>query len=273
MAPTGSTMARGATARAFKTALHDGATQLGVLCSTESAQIIELSAWHGVDYVIVDMEHGDGTNMGSVLSAIRAADAARIPCLVRVPEPTVTFTQRLLDWGAAGIVVPHVRSRADAELAVALCKYPPDGTRSASTMVRAARYCGAAEWDAYWRDANTSTVVGVLVEDGKGVSNLDDIASAPGIDFLWIGLGDLSQSLGVPRGTPQLDQARIAGLNAAKHNGIPALGSLPMSFATPREERRRDFAKAYDEGYRMFYVSDAQLYRSALAELVAVSSE
>ncbi len=245
-----------------------GEPLLGLLCATGSAQVIELGAWLGIDYVCLDMEHGDGLDMGVVPALIRTADAAGVPTIVRVPAADEAFVHRLLDWGALGICFPHIQTREDAERAVRLCKYPPEGDRSMSTFARSGRYGTHHGWDEQWRSANRETAIIALVEDPVGVSNLDEIAKVPGIDVLWIGRGDLAQKLGVPLDSPELAAPRRQGLDAAVANELAALTPLAPSLGSDREACRRQFQDAYNEGYRMFIWLDTAIFSAAIGELL-----
>lgn len=255
----------------FKTALAAGETLFGVLCGTGSAQIVELSGWLGFDFVLVDMEHGDGLDVGAVLPLIRAADVTGADTIVRVPRFDAGIIQNLLDYGAAGICVPHVQTREDAELAVRATKYPPDGNRAMSPYVRASRYVTSTTWPEFFPLANAETVVMVIVEEEAGLARLDEIAAVPGVDVLWIGTGDLSQSLGVPTDSPRLDAARAQGLAAAKANGLAAYSPILSSPVVDRASRQRQVREFTDQGYTIFGVWDTSIYSAALRELLSAA--
>ena len=254
----------------LRSKLAAGEVQVGLMCATYSAQVVELGGWLGADFVLIDMEHGDGIDMGGMASLIRAADAGRVPAIVRVPAAEPGYVHRLLDWGASGVCFPSVSTREAAERAVAMCKYAPEGTRSMSTVVRSTRYGTARSWEEHWPDANDEVLVIALIEDPEGVENIDAIAGVPGIDVVWIGHGDLSQILGLPRDSPVLEDARQRGLEAARANGITAGRALAASFSSDRDARHRQFQEAHDAGYRLLCWLDTMVFMAALKELLDV---
>jgi 4-hydroxy-2-oxoheptanedioate aldolase len=252
----------------FKAALSAGETRVGILCGAGSAQFVELCGWLGFDFVLLDMEHGDGLDLGATLRLIRAADAAGVDVIVRVARYDAGIIQNLLDYGAEGICVPHVQSAEDAERTVRAVKYPPDGTRAMSPFVRAAKYVTERSWSEFWPGANEETVVMLIVEEPAGVENLAAIAAVPGVDVLWIGTGDLSQSMGVPSDSPVIQDARSRGLAEAKRHSIAAYSPIVSSALVDRSERQRQFRTYRDDGYTVFGVLDTAVLSAALAELL-----
>jgi 2-keto-3-deoxy-L-rhamnonate aldolase RhmA len=253
----------------LKDGLRSGRPLFGVLFETSSPQLVEIAGWLGADFVFFDMEHNDGLDMENMLPMLRAADSAGVPALVRVPTIDPAFIQRVLDWGAAGICAPHVRSVADAEKLVDACRYPPSGRRSSSSTVRAFRY-GTQDitWHEYTVRANEQIVVIALVEDVEGVALLDDIAAVNGVDVLWVGPGDLAQSMGVPQSDPTIVAAQKRGLDVAARNGIASICGHKLDFAEPQEKRAELFLEKYRQGYRMFCWADTFIFRDTLKLLL-----
>ena len=104
---------------------------------------------------------------------------------------------KALDAGAYGVIVPMVNNRAEAEQAVAACRYPPAGIRS---FGRCARRCAAGR-DDYARRANEEVACIAMIETAEGVDNVDEIAATPGLDGIYIGPSDLALAIGLaPRG-------------------------------------------------------------------------
>ena len=110
----------------------------GMLLFTGSPMIVEMMAAAGVDFVIIDMEHS-ALDLDRCAHLIRAADAAGITPLVRVPEVDAALIKKLLNLGALGIAVPHA-NRDKCVAALQAVKYAPEGVPGASPIVRAARY-------------------------------------------------------------------------------------------------------------------------------------
>jgi 2-keto-3-deoxy-L-rhamnonate aldolase RhmA len=125
----------------------------------------------------------------SILQAV----GNRIPCIVRVPELAEVPIKKVLDLGAAGIIVPQVNTAEQAAQAVAYAKYAPDGTRGVG-LARAHGY--GMRFHQYMASANEQTLVVVQAEHALAVQNIEAIVKVPGIDAIQLGPYDLSASLG-----------------------------------------------------------------------------
>ena len=256
--------------RGFRASLRAGDTKFGLLALSGSPQLVEMGGFLGMDFVLLDMEHSDGVGTAEVLHLIRAADAARIPALVRVPRNEPELIQRVLDFGAAGICVPHVSSPADAARAIAHVKFPPAGKRSTCPYTRAGSYGGRGDVAGYTADANQETVVMVLVEDPEGVAVLDQIVAVPGLDVIGIGLSDLARALGLPGDTrsPELDLARRRSAALARRHGLAASAHLGTSLALDEGMRRAELEELRSEGFSVFSWQDTSVFREAVLGLL-----
>jgi 4-hydroxy-2-oxoheptanedioate aldolase len=173
----------------------------------------ELMGGAGFDWVIVDAQHG-GLVVGDLVPMIQALQLGGTPAVVRVPWTDQPTIMRVLDFGAAGVIVPMVNSAADAAAAAAAMRYPPEGIRSYGQTRNG--YASPAE-------ANADVVLLVMIETAEALSNVDEIASTPGVDGLFIGPVDLGLSLGLPldfTGTaPRILEATDAIVAAAERAG------------------------------------------------------
>ncbi len=203
--------------------------------------LVELSLVAGPDAVVLDLQHGLFSR-DSLEAAISVAQP-EIPTVVRVADGTATAIGQALDAGADGVLVPLVESAEMARAAVDAAHYPPRGHRSGGGVRPLAR--GFAR---YVAEAATRTVVGVMIETAAGVENADAIASVPGVDFLFIGTGDLALSLGC---FPDIDHRHEAAcrrvLDASRKAGVPC-----GIFTTSAE----DAARRRREGYAMVVVAN-----------------
>lgn len=168
---------------------------VGLFCSLPAPAVVEMIGWAGFDFVILDAEH---TLVGpsDLAHLLRAAAAVGLPALVRVPSADSGLVAPVLDAGAAGVVIPRVRSKADAEAAMRAVRYHPLGHRGLDAG-RATRY-GQSDLGAFVRSADAHVLLAVMVEDREGVEAIDDIVAVPGLDAVLEGAADLSQSLGLP---------------------------------------------------------------------------
>lgn len=201
-------------------ALHKMRSQepcLGTWLSSGSPVVAELASLCGLDWLLLDMEHG---NLGEAdilphLRAIRGPAA-----VVRVPTHEPGLIGRVLDRGADAVMVPHVDSAAEAEALVRAMRYPPHGDRGLSRSVRAFGFGLRAP------DTAPASQPPLLaqIESAKGVANVDAIAATAGVDILFVGPADLRLSLGCTPGAPSYDAAleRViaAARTNAKHAGI-----------------------------------------------------
>ena len=161
----------------------------GLWGSIPSSLTAEIAAAVGVDYVCVDLQHGgaDEERMVAMFSAIEARGA--VP-LVRVLYNEPWMINRVLDLGAAGVIVPLVGSAEDARRALSGCRYPPRGVRSYGPL-RASMTVGSADPERLAAGA----LCFVMVETRHGLDNVEAIASS-GVDGIYIGPSDLSLGLG-----------------------------------------------------------------------------
>jgi 4-hydroxy-2-oxoheptanedioate aldolase len=174
--------------------LLDGEMVVGTFQLLDSAMVSEMVGVAGMDFVIYDQEHGPLT-AETTLSLSAAAQNAGVAPIVRVRDNTEAEIQRALDIGSAGVQVPQVETRADAEAAVDAARFDPIGSRGLSQYVRAGDYVGSPSYTA---DQNEETLLVVQVEGERGVENIDEILAVDGIDVVFLGPYDLSQSLGIP---------------------------------------------------------------------------
>ena len=178
--------------------LSDGKTVTGMLLFTGSPMVVEMMAATGLDFVIIDMEHS-ALDLDRAAHLIRTADAAGITPFVRVPDVDAPLIKKLLNLGAAGIVLPHGNRDNCAELLKAM-KFAPDGERGACQITRAAGYV-RGEWDAYAERANREVMAIPLLEESESIADFEALAAMPGLDVFFVGPTDLSISLGVPGAT------------------------------------------------------------------------
>lgn len=167
---------------------------VGIFSKTCDPGFIEVLGYVGADYVIIDLEHGPNS-VQSVQNLIRGAQTAAIMPIVRVKESCASVIGEVLDIGAGGIQVPQITSRAEAESVMKRTKFAPMGQRGVCRFVRAANYSAKDRFE-YFKDENEKVIV-LQIEGQEGIDNIDDILTVDGIDVLFIGPYDLSQSLGV----------------------------------------------------------------------------
>lgn len=179
--------------RNLKERVKTGETVFGTWCLMPSPHSISVLAGSGLDFIIIDMEHGpiDFT----ILSEMIMAAEGKCDIIVRVADNDKAMIQQALDSGASGILVPHVDSREERDRSVSYSKYPPVGTRGFSPFAKAGGYSGSALDTGR---VNESVLVGVMVEGKKGLENLESIVDDENVDLAYVGTYDISASMGIP---------------------------------------------------------------------------
>ncbi|MDD7967219.1 aldolase/citrate lyase family protein [Actinomycetospora lemnae] len=167
----------------------------GLFVATPSPALVEMVGAAGYDVAILDAEHAL-VSPDTLQEMIRAAEVAGIAPWVRVPEHDPGFVLRVLDAGATGLVIPHVRCRADVEEVVRAARYAPAGMRSLNSG-RMVGY-GGVDLATHVATANAKVTVVAMIEDAEALDVVDEIVTTPGLDMVLEGAADLSQSLGVP---------------------------------------------------------------------------
>lgn len=178
----------------FRKKIKDGSV-IGTFSKTSDPAFIECMGFSGLDFVILDLEHGPNS-VQTVQNLIRAAQISGVFPIVRVKEGNFSVMSEVLDIGAGGIQVPQISCAEDALRVKELTKFSPMGMRGVCRFVRAANYSNKDRFQ-YFEDANRAVTV-LQVEGKEGIDNLQEILDTECADVLFIGPYDLSQALGVP---------------------------------------------------------------------------
>ena len=223
--------------------MRRGEPSIGSWMSMAHPSIAEILAMAGYDWIVIETEH-TAIDVSEVLRLIIAIEQRGSVPLVRLAWNDPIQAKAVLDSGAAGVLVPMVNTKADAELAVSMTKYPPLGSRGVG-LARAQGY--GINFDAYVTNANADTLLLVQIEHREAVENIEQILSVTGIDGVFIGPYDLSLSLGIPGrlNHPDILAAKQKVLAATLAHGLIA----GMHFVQP-QTAASDCQKAISEGYR-----------------------
>ncbi len=175
--------------------LHAGETLYGSFVALGSAVATELIARAGFDWLIIDLEHGAGTE-SDLLGQLHATGATATAAFVRPQSGERLRIGRALDLGAHGIMVPRVDLPEHAREAISFMRYPPDGVRGLALSTRGAGLSGLGHADVR---AINGRILGIIqIESPSAVEHVAEIAAIDGVDVLFVGPTDLSHSLGVP---------------------------------------------------------------------------
>lgn len=167
---------------------------VGMWASSGSPMLAEIDAGSGLDWLLIDMEHGPNT-LDSVLTQLQVVASYPITPLVRVPSNDTVIIKQVLDLGAQNLIVPMVGSADQARAAVAATRYPPQGVRGVgSALARSARWNRV---DGYLANGNAHVSLTVQIENAAGVEAAAEIAAVDGVDQVFVGPSDLAASLGL----------------------------------------------------------------------------
>lgn len=201
--------------------------------SIGSVPVVEIGARRGCDAAVIDLQHGLWDRMTTHLAVSALRD---VPIVVRVAAITTAAIGEALDSGAVGILVPLVDTAEQAEAAVAAATFPPQGNRSGGGVRPLAQ--GFPSYVA----THSRPLIGLMIETVAGVDNAAAIAAVPGVDFIFIGTGDLALSLGCfPARDERHEQACQAVRSACREAGVPC-GIFTLDAAEARSRREQGFA-------------------------------
>ncbi len=196
----------------LKAKLANSELTIGSWITLGHPAIAEIMAAAGFDWLVLDMEHSV-MELGEAQAIIQVLDKQQCPAIVRLTSNHPDQIKRVMDAGATGVMVPMVKSAADARAAVQGVYYPPRGQRGVG-LARAQGY--GASFPAYQQWLEENAVVVVMIEHVDAVNAIDAILAVPGVDAYIIGPYDLSGSMGRPGDLSHPDvQAAIAGVLAA----------------------------------------------------------
>lgn len=178
----------------FGAALRAGRPQFGCWVGLADANVAELLAGCGYDWLLLDAEHAPN-DPRSVLAQLRAVAPYPSHAIVRPVQPDVALVKQYLDVGAQTLLVPMIDTPEQAALMAQAMRYPPQGIRGVgAALARASRWNGVSD---YLRQANEQMCLLVQAETPLALSNLPAIAAVDGVDGVFFGPADLSAGMGL----------------------------------------------------------------------------
>lgn len=248
----------------FRAKLANNEPVFGLWVTLESASISEMAVALGMDWVVIDAEHGH-LDWKDINEHIRACLRSDTVLLVRIAERSTALTKRALDIGADGVVVPWIETVEQVEAALSDCHYPPEGRRGIGGERATAWGQCLVEHAA---EANEHVLVVPLIESVAAIPNVPAMCELDGIDVLFFGPADFSAAAGYrgqwegPGVADQILQLKDAINAAGKHCGL-----LTTSI--------ENIGERLDQGFRMLGLgSDSGLLlRSIHQALQAVNRD
>ena len=202
-----------------------GKPAIGTFFSSGNAAMMECLGYTGLDFTVIDTEHGP-FDTETMQDLIRAAEHAGLAPVVRIADVTHKEIQRAADCGAQGLIIPCLRSLDDFKKAVDLAKYAPAGNRG-FIKGRGAGF-GYAEWtkgplEEYFAKSNEKLMLIPQCETVEALEQIEEIAALPGVDGIFIGPFDLSTTMGIPGQftNPEFLAAELRIKKACEAAGIP----------------------------------------------------
>ena len=211
----------------MKRMLENGQVPFGMYAAADSKIFLEILCRSGVDYIIIETEHGPVSPLSyePLATFCRIARQWGVTPLVRTPSDDPIYVGKSLDAGALGIIVPHFKNRESAERLVASAFFPPIGERGCGPLAAANDYIDP--FGEYLMHANDEVIVGGLIEDEEGIECCDEILAVEGISYVMVGTLDLAASMGIESvgadggaSHPKVQAARRKVFDACKRHGV-----------------------------------------------------
>lgn len=252
-----------------KTKLASGEPVVAATIQSTSIDSAAHLATLAFDFLWVEMEHSPIT-LETLRNITLATRGRQTMTFARVPVNEIWMAKRVLDAGVTGVIFPFTSTPELARQAVAACKYPPVGRRGSGAGL--AKLCWPGT-DDYTDSADRNIVVIAMIEEAAAVENIDEIASTPGLDVLFIGTSDLSFSLGLrgDQNDPRLHEAVAKVIAAGKRHGkaVGRPAGAPGEVKQYLEQGFRVFQAPTDIGLMM---AGAQSYLEPLGKQAAFES-
>lgn len=226
----------------LRSALLNREVTLGAWMQIGHPAVAEIFARAGFDWVCVDLEHG-AIDLETTTNIFRTLDAFDCVPVARLPLNDPVWIHRTLDAGARGLIIPMVKTAAEAEAAVREAKYPPRGARGYGYSRANMHGMDFAE---YIAGANDEIAMVMQIEHKDAIGNLEAILDVPGVDGLFIGPLDLSGSMGI---TGQLDHPQmVAALDRYRAACRDRKITAGMHLVRPNPD---NIGKAIEQGYTL----------------------
>ena len=249
------------TTQTMRERLAAGETLVGTFLMLGSSAAAEACGLAGVDWVLVDLEHGTAGDE-AVLAQLQAARAAGVHGLVRIAAPERIRAGRALDLGAEGVMFPRITSIEEARDAAGALRHSPAGLRGVAGSHRGHFY--GFQFDPVAADSRTLGII--QVEHPGAVEAAEEIAALDAADVLFVGPTDLSYAMGIPRQLDHPDfRAAIQRVVAAAENAGKAAGIM-----VPGPE---GVAGAAADGFRMIAVTSELGLLVRAAQVVAAAKQ
>lgn len=213
----------------LKAKMHQGVPVLGTWNTIGSPIFTEILAYSGLDFLIIDFEHGP-FQIEQVHDYVNRCEINSCTPIFRIPSNSDWMTLQVFDQGAHGVMVPHIEDKTTTQYLVESAKYHPIGKRGFTPFTKAGGFSNL-HGELYAKKANEFTLVSIIIESKDGLQNLDEILEAEDVDVIYFGAYDLSQAIGLPGQTrhPSLLKEIESGVRKVNDKGKYAGGFVAQS--------------------------------------------
>ncbi len=246
----------------IKEKLYSGQKVLGTWNIIPSSVVVDIICSTGLDFIIIDAEHGP-ISFETAQEIIFSCESRSVSPLMRVGKIDESEILKALDIGVHGIQIPNVNTVDDVKKIINFSKYPPTGNRGFSPFNRAGNY-SIDNSTVLTKDANDNTLIGINIEGSEAIKNIDEILKIDELDLIFIGLFDLSKSLGIPG---QVDNKIVLKQLELLTRKILDAGKYPGTIATSPE--KLDYFSSLDMRF-ILYLVDCEMLRSPYKNIVDI---
>jgi 2-keto-3-deoxy-L-rhamnonate aldolase RhmA len=221
--------------------LEAGEYVVGLTITSSNLETAVLAAKLGFHFLWVEMEHSP-VSLETLRGIVLATCGLEAAVLARVPVVALWTAKRVLDQGVRGVIFPFISDAEMAQTAAQSCRYPPAGRRGSGAGLAVSTWF---EPGIYYDSADRNVLTVCVIEEERALAHVDEIAATPGVDVLFIGVSDLSFSLGLRgRQNEPLMQDAIAKIRAAAQRHKKFLGRPAAS--------AEDVQRFHREGFQFF---------------------
>ncbi|MBU0591899.1 MAG: aldolase/citrate lyase family protein [archaeon] len=244
----------------LKKKLENNEKTLGTWCVVDSPTVVDIMATTGLDFIIIDAEHGP-ISYETAQCMVMACESHNVSPIMRVGELNEALVLRALDIGIHGLQMPNISNSEDATEFVRLAKYPPIGIRGFSPYTKAGLY-DFNNGRELTKKANENVLLIANVEGVEGVENIEEISKVKHIDIIFVGLFDLSKSLGIPGDVenPKVMEKLKHVIDVVKKNG-KKVGSIASNKKMLKQLMKLDIDY-------VTYSVDSGMIKEAYSEIV-----
>ncbi len=249
----------------LKEKLEAGKTVIGTWAIIPSTITIDIIASTGLDFIIIDAEHGPISFETAQEMAI-TCESREVSPVMRVVNINESDILKAMDIGVHCIQIPNVETKHDVLEIVKLAKYPPVGKRGFSPFTRAGNYSLESSTH-LTQEANDNTLIAINIETKKAIENIDHIVQVEALDIIFVGLFDLSKALGIPG---EVDNPQVLNYLAQLTRKINDAGKYPGTISTNYNTIQRFLSMGIKY---LVHLVDCEMLRASYSEILKKFSE